>query len=116
MGECKKEIRLDLEKKLKVIGWKLRNCGCEYYNIVNHKEEGTAFMYRSGEIRLDGNDDTFGGRHNGALIINLSKCDIEVHDGHGGPNIFIVGKEGDSKKPSIFLSFYNFDNKESGDV
>lgn len=100
------EIRQDLEKKLKVIGWKLHHCGCEFYRIHNNQDKATAFLYRSCCLEIDDKESTFGREYGGCVSINLKKCVIEVIDGATNPFVSIRGGDDNPDKPAIFISFY----------
>lgn len=116
MCENNIEIRKALEEKLAVIGWSLKNHGCDTYRIYNNNNECTAFEYWSGEIRLEDKQEVFGHSFGGTLCLILKNCNIEVMD-TAGRNAFvsIKSKKEKDKVTSIFLSFYKRETKEQRD-
>jgi len=94
-------IRLELEEKLKVIGWYLQPCGCDHFRLHTNKKYPTFFLYRHGEMR----DESGLHKKIGGFFINLEKCDIEILGGDC-PFVSIIAKTDDHEKPALFVSFY----------
>lgn len=113
MEEKNKNIRLELQEKLKIIGWYLQPCGCDHYRIHNNKKNPTYFLYRHGEIRDESGPykKPFGQEMGGGgFIINLEKCDIEIlRAERADPFVSIISKTDDHKQPALFISFYKID-------
>ena len=77
-----------LKECLELVGWKVRNTGCDYHNLVNQFGENTSMLFfcenkkqRLNELRIE----DFGGKtpesyiKPTSMIISLSKAQLDIH-------------------------------------
>lgn len=84
-----------LEKALKEIGYYLRHCGLNHYEIMNHKKKSTDWILFGNELKRDGENQT--------TIFSLKYAKIEIlPDG----NCLSISE--DTENPKHFLNLYNF--------
>lgn len=108
----------ELKTALEAIKWNMRACGCGYYQILDHRNRGTAFQttHDYPELRyspFSRNMGTFGEKRTGcgaggAIVFWLPVCEISIHEDKDCVSIFRKGTAGNEM---CFMSFYNHDDK-----
>ena len=99
-----------LKKFLNRIEWDLRDVGCDYFRIVNHKGNHTVFEIRkdSDELKNGMNDRVFGDPYCGVIVIKLSAIKLSyIPSNPGSPFVSISLNRVNSN--NFFISFYNHD-------
>ena len=94
----KKITKEKFERYLDKVGWRLKHVGCEYYQLINSKDEPTDLILFGDHIEAKGSMPEYSG------IIHFGFRDSILRyykDGH------FVTLSQHNDNPSIFLSFYD---------
>ena len=94
------EIKDNLENNLKKINWTLKHCGCDHWEVINHNEIRTGWIFWDNCLTKDGDNKYTDESESYSVVFDLRQCELKVLNNEC---LSIT----DSKSQKAFILFMN---------